>query len=81
MSSIFQILHQATSPCLVKLKGPKRNHRGKWTSLRKAALSVQNQVSLNKDLKATENYRKTFLSQAPDVVLYFSYNKKYTHTK
>lgn len=44
MLVIFQILRQATNPCLVRLRGQKRNHRGEWTLPRKAALSVQNQV-------------------------------------
>lgn len=69
-SSMFQILRQATNPCLVRLEGPKQNRRGKWSSLRKAALSVQNQVSLNeKDLNAV--LYCTLLSKAPDVIMFF----------
>lgn len=69
---IFQIPRQASNPCLVRLEGPKQNRRGEWTSLRKAALSVQNQVSLNeKDLNAV--LYCTLLSQAPDVIMFFLY--------
>lgn len=66
MLVIFQILRQATNPCLVRLRGQKRNHRGEWTSPRKAALSVQNQVLVQLYSVSVEKVLKTSIRLSED---------------